>query len=527
MQTIDERYEDMWSDLESDFEQGEALPLPLELPDPPSRQRTVDVANLQSVFSGFYPVLGLCIVAGVAGVGDVRETLLLGVVCLMAFPLAALFSPTMRGAKRGWWYYSLTAVLVGGVGELTVTVSEALLRFSLSSYFSMPDFISTLQHQMEGFYRLDRWVLYLLLGLGVAYLTDRTRSRVPWMDSPRTGRLHGLVAACLLALPLLLPLSCFILGRAFWPQTGWHLRTERLNPQIQQSRSYESTAWSEVSADWWRAYKGPWDERLEQTSLPMLHKIEASYLELARSGRVRPDLEDGPQRALLSRNDELKEPYQVARTMASQATVEHLAGVLIPGLESAWETFLASACTHQLSSAEGQSLLKDLQTYDESVRNPTLDVDRQVLAAAHSPFWREKDMSVTLFGTSFNHSPEQLYFLYHNRFPIQDWIQIREQIPYDKSPEQEIAILRQQVDGDAHFLEWLATKPFDYELRPLWRAAAVITASQLYKLDNDSWPKHVSDIDSLLWFEANFSLTESSEGLKIQDNSSNKSWVLK
>ena len=76
-------------------------------------------------------------------------------------------------------------------------------------------------------------------------------------------------------------------------------------------------------------------------------------------------------------------------------------------------------------------------------------------------------------------------------------------------------------------------------MQPLWRAAAVITACKIHKLENGVWPQSLSEVSSLLWFLARdpeswkepapteFVVTPSAEGLTIQDKVSGRSWSLK
>jgi hypothetical protein len=526
MQKADENQENLWSDLESEFEEREGQPLALSLPDPPSRQRTVDVANLQSLFSGFYPVLLLCLVAGLLGLSDPRQTLLLGTTCFLAFPMAWLFAPTMRGAKRGWGYYALTALLVGGMGELMVAFSDGLLNFGLSQKVSVPKFLVSLERQMESFYSLSHWFFYGVLGIGVAYLTHRIRGRAPWMDSPKTRKLHGIMAAVLLAVPLLLPISCFILGSVFWMKTDWYISTVHRNPQLERFPTYNTrqrVAWDKLYASWREAVpgKGTYSNLIERTPVAEVHRLEKAYLELAGSGqpgRMWGGSREQINRILLSRKDQLKTPYRLARLMVAQTMSEHQLDGHFPELPEQWEFLLETLSKTQIDRAEGLSLLKQLQAYDESAEKPIGDIDRYVLAvlSLSSPFVGEEQTKLALFGIPFKYSPRQLYFLYEVRPVLNAWLELREQM-IGLEEEQQLAMIRKHADAEGTFLRWAATKPYDYELRPLWQAAAVMTASRLYRIEHGSWPSQVSDLSSFLWFEPKVGLTQVPDGLQIQD----------
>ena len=104
---------------------------------------------------------------------------------------------------------------------------------------------------------------------------------------------------------------------------------------------------------------------------------------------------------------------------------------------------------------------------------------------------------------------------------------------------EQIAEIRKQKGSQDQVLSWMSARCFEYEMQPLWRAAAVITACKIHKLENGVWPQSLSEVSSLLWFLARdpeswkepapteFVVTPSAEGLTIQDKVSGRSWSLK
>ena len=156
------------------------------------------------------------------------------------------------------------------------------------------------------------------------------------------------------------------------------------------------------------------------------------------------------------------------------------------------------------------------------------ELDSYVLATAvrHTPYYDEEDLRpMTLFGVTFNHSPSQLYFLHYTDYVTRPWLHIREQL-LGLTTEEQISRIRQLQDTNG-VLNSLSLRTFDYELRPLWRSAAVMAASRIYLLDHGAWPSQVSDLGASVPFEAEFELSQSDGGLKILETATNNAWVLR
>ena len=551
MQTADEKYEDLWSGLESEFEETEPSPLNLDLSRVPNRQRTIGVANLQSLFSGFYPAFILCMVAILLGVkGGTPGFAVIGT-CLLALPLSAIFSVVLRGPRRHLGYYLFTALAVGGSTELFLVLSEWTFAQVFDPPVERATFVTSLQNGMERFFSFSHWGIYLLLGLGVSYVVKHAQHRAPWMDYPPAGGARKSLAVVLLATPLLLPLICLITGTIMESRVRWYQWSVHDSPEVYQSEYLTAfpevdSEWSRVYKDWIRSTSGETDQDLLlNTSAPELNKVERSYLAIAASAEPRlgwtGNHRELLESLLLTRRKELEHPYQVADAILQAAMVHHSFGGDDPALLSQWQFFLEELRKANLEPSDARRLLHRIEQYDLKARAPWREADDYVavLATIRSPYGTGIDPEpMKLFGVPFNNSPEQLYFSHHVRYVTDGWLALRRDW-YSQTPEEQIAEIRKQRGSQDQVLSWMSARCFEYEMQPLWRAAAVITACKIHKLENGVWPQSLSEVSSLLWFLARdpeswkepapteFVVTPSAEGLTIQDKVSGRSWSLK
>lgn len=531
MQSIDESYQDLWSGLESEFEEKESTPLDLDLPGPPGRQRTIGVANLQSLFSGYYPVLVLCLAGVLLGLGETSGqsiSLSLGATGLLAFVLAGFLAPALRGPRRAWWYYSLTAILIGGVAELSVVVSQGLLAFVVTpTAVSATSLVYKTQQHLESYYTFWHWAVYVALGAGVGLIMQRLQKRAPWMDSPSTGKFRGILLTALLAFPLLLPVSCFVIGTIQRKDTGWLRYVEYRNPDLPGSRLVLKVdkEWGDLQTYWvsqTQDVERP-GERISKTSVPLLHELERRYLLLAQKenavrswGGDRYAIEE----LFSERRDDLNQPLQVALWSVRFRMYQHRNASHEERLVSRWEFLLSELAESQLTARETLALKAQLKDYDEHYLRPRQEGNRWVYSQMTS--YQPSPKPLTLFGVPFEHSPQRLHMLYDYRFLLGPWQQLQDDIPFNATDEEYWKHIKQQDQ-----LRWLSSKPFDYELRPLWRAAAVISAAKLHKSEHGDWPESASEIQGRLWFAPDYSFTQVPDGLQIRDNSSDRSWIVK
>ena len=551
MRTADEKYEDLWSGLESEFEDTEPGALSLDLSTPPSRQRTIGVANDQLLFSGFYPAFVLCLAGLLLGIKSGTPGFVILGTCLLAVPLAAVFSVVLRGSRRHLGYYLFTALAVGGSTELFLGLSEWSFAQVFRPHVETSTFVPSLQDGMERFFSFSHWSIYLLLGLGVAYAATKVVYRAPWMDSPPAGGARKSLAVILLATPLLLPLVCLIIGTITESRVRWYQWEVLDSPEVFRSQYLIAfpevdSEWSRVYKDWIRSTSGQTDDELVlHTSALELSKVEKGYLAIAASaephlgwtGNHRELLES----LLLARRDELEHPYQVADAILRDAMVHHNFGGNNPALLSYWQFFLDELTRTTLAPSDARRLLLRIEQYDLKARSPQREAGAYVaaLATIRSPYGTGIDPEpMKLFGVPFNNSPEQLYFSHHVRYVTDGWLALRADW-YSLTPEEQIAVIRKQKDSQDQVLSWMSTRCFEYEMQPLWRAAAVITACQIHKAEKGVWPESLSEVAPSLWFlvrepeswkepaPTEFVLTPTDAGLMVRDNVSGRSWTLK
>ncbi|MCA9775915.1 MAG: hypothetical protein KC800_04330 [Candidatus Eremiobacteraeota bacterium] len=551
MQASEKSYEDLWSGFESEFENSEPTPVTLDLSSPPSRQRTIGVAHLQLLFSGFYPAFLLCLAGLLMGMERWDQTFIVVGTCLLAVPLAAIFSSVLRGPRRHLGYYVFTALMVGGGTELFLGFSRWAFAEFFGPYSEVATFVTSLQSGLERFFTFSHWTVYLLLGASVAYLAQRATERTPWMDSPPAGALRKGVAGMLLAAPLLLPFFCLIAGTVMegkvrWYQWTFHFNQDQLQSQSLLNFSAVDTEWSRVYKDWQRASSGQSkDELIGNTSSAAVRKIETDYLMIAESeqphigwtGHYRQLLEG----LLSSRRDDLDYPYRVADAVVKDAMIRQNFGGDEPTLISHWLFFLDELAKTELEAPQARRLLNRLQQYDEKARTPSHEGDAYVaaLATIRSPYGTGiAPEPMYLFGAPFNNSPEQLYFAWQTSYVTDGWLTLTDDW-YGLEPAEQLEVIRAQKDSKNQVLAWMSTRCYEYEMQPLWRAAAVLAASKLYKLENGGWPEKLSDLDGSLWFlhpdprswrepaPTEFVLTVKDESLQVEDTVSDRRWVLK
>lgn len=552
MQTADEKYEDLWSGLESEFEETEPVPLSLDLSSVPSRQRTAGVAIHQLLFSGFYPAFVFCLAGLLLGIKSGTPGYLVIGTCLLAVPLAAIFSVVLRGPRRHLGYYMFTALMVGGSSELLLGLSEWTFARVFQPPVDIATFVTSLQNAMERFFSFSHWGIYLVLGLLVAYLAQAGVTRAPWMDSPPAGGARKTLAVVLLATPLLLPFLCLIIGTVMEGKVRWYRWTVHESPDVFESQHLTvyspevDSNWSRLYKDWIRSTSGESDEEMiGQTSSATLERVEAGYLAIADSakpqigwtGNHRQLLES----LLLRRREELRHPYRIADAILKDSMVHQQLGGDNPALPSHWQFFLDELTEAPLEASDARRLLQRIEGYDLKARSPRQEAGAYVaaLATIRSPYGTGiVPEPMTLFGAPFNYSPEQLYFSHQIRYVTDGWLAFSNDW-YSLTPEEQIAKIRSQSDSQDQILAWLSTRCFEYEIQPQWRAAAVVAACKLHRLEKGVWPKSLSEVAPTLWFltkepeswkepaPTEFLVTPSDDGLTIRDEVSGRSWTLK
>ena len=544
MQASEKSYEDLWSGLDSEFEDSVPNPVTLDLSSPPNRQRTIGVAHLQFLFSGFYPAFLLCLAGLLMGMTRWDQTFVVVGTCLLAVPLAAIFSSVLRGPRRHLGYYAFTALMVGGGTELFLGFSSWAFAAFFGPYSEAATFVTSLQSGLEKFFTFSHWTIYLLLGVSVAYLAQTATERTPWMDSPPAGALRKGLAGILLAAPLLLPFFCLIAGTMMEARVGWyqgtlHFNQEQLRSQSLLSFSAVDTEWSRVYKYWQQGSSGQSnDELIANTSTAALLEIEADYLMIAESeqphigwtGHYRQLLEN----LLSTRRDQLDHPYRVADAVLKDAMIRQNFGGDEPTLVSHWLFFLDELAKTKLKAGEARRLLERLRQYDQKARTPSHEGDAYVaaLATIRSPYGTGiAPEPMYLFGAPFNNSPEQLYFAWQTRYVTDGWLTLTDDW-YDLEPAEQLEIIRDQKDSKDQVLAWMSTRCYEYEMQPLWRAAGVLAASKLYKLEHGGWPEKLSVLhpDPRSWKEpapTEFILNVEGESLQVEETVSGRRWVLK